>query len=168
MGIRNRLSVHGGAANHSKHYFSLPIDTQAKPGIYSPHLEFRPSVPFASTVANNSRGARDVQSEESFRSGSCKRVEVRLSVAGRSQALGKNDVTVVPNQPGRSETDLCPARESGSPLLRSMRSSPPQPDLPGFELEHQLNDEEPCDFSDSPGFLALRHGLDFTAIRRGQ
>jgi hypothetical protein len=49
-----------------------------------------------------------------------------------------------------------------------MRSSSPQPDLPGFEPEWHFDSEGPYDFSDIPSLLALRQEKDFTAIRRGQ
>jgi hypothetical protein len=168
LAIRYHFSMHGVAASLSRHYFSFPIDTWSKPGIYSPHLKFRPSVYFVGAVVNDTKGARDFQPEGFCRSRFCERVNLRLPAAGRPLAPGKKDATVLPNQFGRSETDLCPAWESGSPLLRSKRSSPPQPDLPGFKHEWLFMDEEPNDVSDIASFLALRHGIDFTAIRRGQ
>ncbi len=146
----------------------LPIDTQAKRGIYSPHIEFCPFRPGVAGLAHAAKGTDRFRRERLVRSRSLKQPQLCLKPVWRSHVPGSTGPVAFPVQNGRSKFDFYQAWESGSPLPSSKRNSPPRPDLPGFQREQGSAEQLQYDFSDIPCFKVLRHGKDFNAIRRGQ
>jgi hypothetical protein len=146
----------------------LPFDTQAKRGIYSPRLEFRPLGAVATGVSNGAIEVRGFQCEEFARSRSLKQIRLCLKTVRRLHASGNTGAIAFPIQNGRLEHNSFQAWETGSPLPSGKRNFPTQPDLPVLQLDRSTNEQSQYDFSDIPCFKALRHGKDFNAIRRGQ
>lgn len=147
---------------------SLPIDTQAKRGIYSPHLEFCSLAAVAAGVASGANKSRGFQREGLAQRRSFRQSRHCLNPAWRLHASGNAGAVAFPVQNGRLELNSFQARGTGSPLLSGKRNTPSRPDLPVLQLENSFDEQNQCDFSDFPCFRMLRHGKDFNAIRRGQ
>jgi hypothetical protein len=168
MASQRRSVVRLGAREHASNHFSLPIDTQVKPGIYSPRLEFSPLVSGAAGVADGTKGTNSNQFEGLARSRSFKQTQLCLEAAWRAQAPGNEGAPAFHIQNGRLEFDFRQAWGTGSLLPQNSENPLPPPDLPCFQREQHSSEGWPCDLSDIPCFLVLRHGKDFNAIRRGQ
>lgn len=163
-----RSALHLSLPQHNFNRYPLPIDTRLKAGIYSPHLDFRPLVPVAAGVANGRRGSKGFPFETLGRSRSFKQPRLCLKSAWRSDASGDLGPLALPVQHGRFDFCVRQARESGSSLPHSGKVPDSAPDLPRLQRTQRPSEEGFSDFSDIPCFMAIRHGKDFTAIRRGQ
>jgi hypothetical protein len=163
-----RFVPNSSCSSHALIHFPLPIDTWAKRGIYSPHLEFRPLVSVVVGVANGANGTKSFQSGRLARSRSLKQSRLCLKPAWRSHAPGITGVFAFPVQNGRLDFNFYQVWETGSPLPLGKRNSPLRPDLPVLQRERSSSGQRSYDFSGIPCSKALRQGKDFNAIRRGQ
>lgn len=168
MKSQRRSALPLSLRQHNFNADSLPIDTWVKPGIYSPHLDFCPFGPVAARVANGRRGSKGFPFETLGRCRSFKQPRLCLKSAWRSDASGDLGPLAFPVRHARFDFGVRQAWESGSSLPHSRKVSDSAPDLPRLQREQRSSEEGFCDFSDIPCFMAIRHGKDFTAIRRGQ
>lgn len=126
-------------SGHRKNAFvpsPLPFDTQAKRGIYSPHLEVRPLTAIASGVANGTIEVKGFQCEGLVRSRLFRQARFCVAPARRLHSVGDAGMVAFPVQNGRLQFSCLRADGVGSLLAAGNRDFPSRPDLPVLELDH--------------------------------